>query len=133
MWKKLKKLIDEAEKFLKEYDATTAGGAGGDQSRLHDLLLYMNRWLLYFQHERLIHLIVLVMTVFGELFTVALVLALPETVPYSLIAMYGVLILLAFYFRHYFLLENTVQHWYRLDDEILEEARKMQRETLQKP
>ena len=45
----------------------------------------------YLQHERLIHLIVLVMTVFGELFTVALVLALPETVPYSLIAMYGAL------------------------------------------
>ena len=87
----------------------------------------------YLQHERLVHLIVLVMTVFGELFTVALVLALPETVPYSLIAMYGVLILLAFYFRHYFLLENTVQHWYRLDDEILEEARKMQRAKLQKP
>ena len=87
----------------------------------------------YLQHERLVHLIVLVMTVFGELFTVALVLALPETVPYSLIAMYGVLILLAFYFRHYFLLENTVQHWYRLDDEILEEVRKMQRATVQKP
>ena len=86
----------------------------------------------YLQHERLVHLIVLVMTVFGELFTVALVLALPETVPYSLIAMYGVLILLAFYFRHYFLLENTVQHWYRLDDEILEEARKMQRAAIQK-
>ena len=87
----------------------------------------------YLQHERLIHLIVLVMTVFGELFTVALVLALPETFPYSLIAMYGVLILLAFYFRHYFLLENTVQHWYRLDDEILEAARKMQHVAGQKP
>ena len=87
----------------------------------------------YLQHERLVHLIVLVMTVFGELFTVALVLALPETVPYSLIAMYGVLILLAFYFRHYFLLENTVQHWYRLDDEILEEVRKMRRAAVQKP
>lgn len=86
----------------------------------------------YLQHERLVHLIVLVMTVFGELFTVALVLALPETVPYSLIAMYGVLILLAFYFRHYFLLENTVQHWYRLDDEILEEVRKMRRAAIQR-
>ena len=86
----------------------------------------------YLQHERLVHLIVLVMTVFGELFTVALVLALPETVPYSLIAMYGVLILLAFYFRHYFLLENTVQHWYRLDDEILEEVRKMRRAAVQR-
>ena len=86
----------------------------------------------YLQHERLVHLIVLVMTVFGELFTVALVLALPETVPYSLIAMYGVLILLAFYFRHYFLLENTVQHWYRLDDEILEEVRKMRHAAVQR-
>ena len=83
----------------------------------------------YLQHERLVHLIVLVMTVFGELFTVAIVLALPETFPYSLIAMYGLAILLAFYFRHYFLLENTVQHWYRLDDEILEETRKVQHTT----
>ena len=106
-----------------------------DEPRLtpEELLRLHRTKIQYLQHERLVHLIVLVMTVFGELFTVALVLALPETVPYSLIAMYGVLILLAFYFRHYFLLENTVQHWYRLDDEILEEVRKMQRAAVQKP
>ena len=48
MAKKLKQLISEAEKFLSSYDATTAGGAGGDQSRLADLLSYIERWLPYF-------------------------------------------------------------------------------------
>lgn len=114
---------------------TQASSHTSDEELLspEELLLVHRAKIQYLQHERLVHLIVLVMTVFGELFTVALVLALPETVPYSLIAMYGVLILLAFYFRHYFLLENTVQHWYRLDDEILEAVRKMQHTTGQTP
>lgn len=38
----------------------------------------------------------------------------PEAEPYSAILMLGRLVLLAFYFRHYFVLENTVQHWYMI-------------------
>ena len=109
MWKKLKKLIDEAEKFLKEYDATTAGGAGGDQSRLHDLLLYMNRWLPRFQHERLLFALsmILVFGIFilsGDLY-ILLLLAL-------------ILSLLVPYIVHYFHLENGVQTLYTLIDEL---------------
>lgn len=71
------------------------------------------RWL---QHERLVHLIVLVLTALAELFTVDLAVLHPQTNPLAAIVMLGLAVLLAFYFAHYFFLENTVQHWYRLAD-----------------
>ena len=77
------------------------------------------RWL---QHERLVHLIVLVMTVFIEVFIVYLTLFRPETAPYSGLFLIGLAILLVFYFIHYFFLENTVQHWYRIGQEMMEEC-----------
>ncbi len=72
------------------------------------------------QHERLVHLIVTVMVVIIELFVMDLVLLHPETAPYSAIAMLGLAILLGFYFFHYFFLENTVQRWYVIADQIRE-------------
>jgi hypothetical protein len=42
----------------------------------------------------------------------------PETNPLAAIVMLALAVLLAFYFAHYFFLENTVQHWYRLADEL---------------
>ena len=116
MWKKLKKLIDEAEKFLKEYDATTAGGAGGDQSRLHDLLLYMNRWLLYFQHERLIHLIVTVLFALSMILVFGIFILSGDL--YILLLLALILSLLFPYIVHYFHLENGVQTLYTLIDEL---------------
>ena len=73
------------------------------------------RWL---QHERLVHLIVLVMTAVAELFTVDMAVLHPETNPLAAIVMLALAVLLAFYFAHYFFLENTVQHWYKLADEL---------------
>ncbi len=73
------------------------------------------RWL---QHERLVHLIVLVLTALGELFTVDLALLHPETDPGAAMVMLGLAVLLGAYFRHYFFLENTVQHWYRLAEDL---------------
>ena len=75
------------------------------------------RWL---QHERLVHLIVLVMVVFIELFAVSLVLLHPELGIGPAIVVLGLAILLGFYFYHYFFLENTVQHWYRIADDMKE-------------
>ena len=72
----------------------------------------------WMQHERLVHLIVLVMVVFVELFAVDLAVLHPETNPLSGIVMLALAVLLGFYFRHYFFLENTVQHWYRLADRL---------------
>ncbi len=73
------------------------------------------RWL---QHERLVHLIVLVMTVLTELFAVDLAVLHPDTNPLAAAVMLLLAVLLAFYFRHYFFLENTVQRWYKLADRL---------------
>lgn len=116
MWKKLKKLIDEAEKFLKEYDATTAGGASGDQSRLNDLLLYMQRWLPWFQHERLIHLIVTVLFALSMLLVFGIFILSEEI--YILLLLALIVSLLIPYIVHYFHLENGVQTLYTLIDEL---------------
>ena len=70
------------------------------------------------QHERLIHLIVTVMVVIAELFVVDLVLLHPELGIVPAIIMLALAVLLAFYFYHYFFLENTVQRWYKLADEM---------------
>lgn len=77
------------------------------------------RWL---QHERLIHLIVLVMTVVAELFVVDLAVLHPETNPLAAVVMLALAVLLAFYFYHYFFLENTVQRWYVLADRLRNDA-----------
>lgn len=70
------------------------------------------------QHERLIHLIVTVMVVFVELFVVDLALLHPEFGIIPAIVMLVLAVLLAFYFYHYFFLENTLQRWYRYLDEM---------------
>jgi hypothetical protein len=66
------------------------------------------------QHERLVHLIVTVMVVLVELFVISLTVLHPELGLLPPIIMLGLAILLGFYFYHYFFLENTLQHWYRL-------------------
>lgn len=86
----------------------------------HALLKQHLEKLGWMQHERLVHLIVLVMTALAELFTVDLALLHPETNPMAAVTMLCLTVLLAFYFAHYFFLENTVQHWYRLADEMRE-------------
>ena len=70
------------------------------------------------QHERLVHLIVTAMVVFAELFVVDLVLLHPELGLVPAVVMLGLAILLGFYFYHYFFLENTVQRWYKIADEM---------------
>ena len=77
------------------------------------------RWL---QHERLVHLLVLFMTVCGELFMAFLTFAHPETNPLAAGGMLILAVLLGFYFVHYFFLENTTQHWYHLAEELAQVA-----------
>ena len=73
------------------------------------------------QHERLIHLIVTAMSVVVELFAVYLVLVHPELGIGAALFMLSFAVLLGFYFNYYFFLENTVQRWYLLEDEIKKE------------
>ena len=73
------------------------------------------------QHERLVHLIVTAMVVVIELFVLDLVLLHPELGLVPVVVMLGMAVLLGFYFYHYFFLENTVQRWYRLADQMRRE------------
>ena len=90
---------------------------GGASRALLSVHLEKLRWL---QHERLAHLLVLMLTAGAELFTVYLTLTHPETSLASAAAMLVLAVLLGFYFAHYFFLENTTQHWYRLAEQIMD-------------
>jgi len=83
-----------------------------------DILAWHERKLAWLQHERLIHLIVLVMTVIGEIALIGFAMGTPNAFPASWVLLLIVTVVLAFYVRHYFFLENTVQHWYRIAEEL---------------
>ena len=69
----------------------------------------------YFNHERLIHLLV---TLFYAIFTF-IFLALGILSYLFLIPFFIGIIFLVFYIRHYFFLENRVQYIYTLYDKIM--------------
>ena len=98
------------KQYCREHEAALRGGKVSPEQHLEKL-----RWL---QHERLVHLIVTVMVVVVELFAVDLAVLHPETNPLAGIVMLVLAILLGFYFYHYFFLENTVQRWYKLADDM---------------
>ncbi len=100
-------------RYCRAHEAMLASAAASQE--MMALHLEKLHWL---QHERLVHLVVLVMTAIAELFTVDLAVLHPETNPLAAIVMLALAVLLAFYFAHYFFLENTVQHWYRLADDL---------------
>ena len=107
------------KQFCREHEArvTAAVAAGEATPELLEEHLRMIAWV---QHERLVHLIVTVMVVLCELFTVDLVLLHPELGIVPAVIMLGLAVLLGFYFYHYFFLENTVQRWYRIAEEMRE-------------
>lgn len=98
------------KKYCREHEAALRNGTVSLEQHFEKL-----RWL---QHERLVHLIVLVMVVIVELFAVDLAVLHPETNPLAGIVMLVLTVLLGFYFYHYFFLENTVQRWYKLADQL---------------
>ena len=69
----------------------------------------------FFQHERLIHLLV---TLFYAVF-ILLSLFIIRFIPLFGIVIVIFLIFLVFYVRHYFFLENSVQYLYKLYDKML--------------
>ena len=110
------------KRFCREHEAkvTAAVEAGEATPELLEEHLRMIAWV---QHERLVHLIVTVMVVLCELFTVDLVLLHPELGIVPAVIMLGMAVLMGFYFWHYFFLENTVQRWYRIAEELREKRK----------
>lgn len=76
----------------------------------------------FFQHERLIHLIVTVTFAVAELLSLMMTMLSEELFPIILTIL--VLILLLPYIRHYYILENEVQRMYAQYDRIGQIAKK---------
>jgi len=110
---------------LKEHEKSIISALNDADTDFNRLLDYHKTWIAFMQHERLIHLIVTM--------TVAIVLIIAfgitlmgdsGTYLFYAIALDGILgILFGFYIVHYFQLENGVQRWYGLYDEILRRSR----------
>lgn len=97
-----------------EFAAKLDGAASSED--IAAILADHEKKLSWLMHERLIHLIVTFITVVVVLFSMSLVLFLPDSLVFSLPLFAISLVLLFFYIRHYFFLENTVQNWYLLSD-----------------
>lgn len=99
----------EAEKML-------SGNAGA--AELEEFAKIHDRKLTWLMHERLIHLIVTAVITVVVIFAMALIIFAPETITLSGLLFLIAFILLIFYVRHYFFLENTVQKWYYISSDI---------------
>lgn len=106
----MKEYCRNHEQYIREHLS------GGDDPA--ELLSWHVQKLSWLQHERMVHLIVMVMSVLIEMAVVVLTVTQPDTWPWSAVFMLGWLILVIFYIIHYFFLENTVQHWYRIAEEL---------------
>ena len=111
---KVRKWCHEHEELV---ESALAGNDDIDPGRL--LILHEKR-LSWLMHERLIHVVVLLITVITALSALGIVLMVPDSAPFSLVFFTVTFVLMVFYVRHYFFLENTVQHWYMLYDLIRE-------------
>ncbi len=105
------------KKYCREHEAAVKT-ALDRREVTEELLVEHRRKISMLQHERLIHLIVTVASVIVELFAVYLVLVHPELGIGAALFMLAFAVLLAFYFNYYFFLENTVQRWYKIEDEL---------------
>ncbi len=108
------------KKWCKEYETHLRDALSDDPSpdELTQLYALHEKRLSWLMHERLIHLIVTFITVILVIFSMSLILFLPETIMFSVPMFLITFVLLFFYIRHYFFLENTVQQWYLICQEI---------------
>lgn len=105
-------MIRQAREWEAAFREALASGA--EVEKVYAEYLMRLRWL---QHERLIHLLVLMLTVVVFLFFFGLVMLMPELrLLWALVVMTGGLV--AAYMVHYYRLENLVQRWYTFQNEI---------------
>lgn len=92
-------------------------GKCSDSEELLGIMAEHKDKIAFMQHERIVHfLVTMLFTVVLAIFVAALVF----TVNLALLLMVTIiLVLLIFYIKHYYFLENTVQKMYKVYDEIL--------------
>ena len=113
----MKAYMKETMAFVRKYIDEEMQAAPEDRTR--KVLAEFEKKISFFQHERLIHLIV---TFFFALFLLMEIYSL-FTLPFSYAPVCGVIVVLFFvlvvaYVFHYYFLENSVQQRYKMRDEI---------------
>ncbi|HAE51872.1 MAG: hypothetical protein J6I55_10725 [Ruminococcus sp.] len=92
-----------------------------DKTELQNILSEHLDKIAFMQHERIVHFLVTFMfAVILCIFMCAFIFS--ENIM-LLVLVTIILVLLAFYIKHYYFLENTVQEMYRIYDRILEKMR----------
>lgn len=89
-----------------------------DKEKLRDLLAYHDKQIQWMQHERLVHLIVMLFICFFTL--LAFGFSVINTSMASMILCAILLTLSLAYIVHYYRLENGVQRWYLISNKIRE-------------
>lgn len=120
MKKRILKHLNDMEEYLESLSDRT-------EEELTEMLARHMTEIQFFMHERLIHLIVTVLFALGTFMTIFTYLL---TDNIGLIAL-GVLliVLLAPYIKHYYLLENGVQKMYIQYDKLYEECMKRKKDN----
>ena len=77
----------------------------------------------FMQHERIVHFLVTML--FAIVLTIFMAVTIFKASIPVLILVTMILVLLAFYIKHYYFLENTVQKMYKVYDGILEKQKKL--------
>ena len=108
----MKKQILKYMAYVKEVLAQDKPGTDWEEFARRDLVKIQ-----FYQHERLIHLIVTALFAVMEVMCVATLLVSQNLWAMALMAM--ILVLLIPYVGHYYFLENSVQEMYLLHDQIL--------------
>ena len=87
-----------------------------NQEARRDLLAYHDQQIRWMQHERLVHLLIMLFVCLFALLSLGFVLLAPTLPFFILLAL--LIILSSAYIFHYYRLENGVQKWYELSREI---------------
>lgn len=112
MEKRLRSSLAEMEELLKQEERLHGMDAAQRQRIVESLLIQIQ----FFQHERLVHLIVTVTFAILTMISVLGCVLSPQIPLFVLVAL--LLILLVPYIRHYYILENGVQKLYICYDRL---------------
>ena len=115
MEERLKNYLAEMEKQSALWEKTGETGMTRQEKKkqMKDLLLQIG----FFQHERLVHLIVTVTFALLIMLAILGTLLMPQPALFALVL--ALLVLLVPYIRHYYILENGVQKLYRYYDRLM--------------
>ena len=91
-------------------------GKNLSQAAWQDLLAYHDQQIRWMQHERLVHLMIMLSVCLFAVLSLGFILLAPTPPFFILLAL--LLVLSSAYIVHYYRLENGVQKWYELYGEI---------------